>query len=1023
MSSSYLVLENFIGGKFVPCKSHIDSYDPSTGEVYCKVPDSGKEEVEAAVAAAKAAFPAWSERSPEERGKVLNKLADLMEAKLEEFAKAESKDQGKTVTFARGDVPFAVSKLRFFASSVLHHTTDCTQMDHTGTLHFTLRSPVGVAGLISPWNFPLFIITDKIAPAIATGNTVVAKPSEMTSVTAWMMCKLMEEAGVPPGVVNIVFGTGPKAGSALVSHPDVPVISFTGSTVTARHITEQSAPYCKKLSLELGGKNPALVFADADLDQCVEGTIRSSFFNQGEVCLCTSRIYVERSIYPQFLEKFVAAAKKWKTGDPSDPSNLNGALISKEHMEKVKNYIALAKTDGGTIHCGEGVDKLDLPQHNAKGYFIPPTVITGVPDSSRVMQEEIFGPVTCINPFDTEDEAVSRGNGVRYGLGATVWSRDVGKVHRVAKRIQSGMVWTNCWAESDPKMPFGGVKHSGVGREGGKDSLHFFTEKSKNRCIVHIINKSERHTFAATVAIIFDTLAVKYVMLAEPLGPETPSAAVCDSSLTLLSLETTMSSSYLVLENFIGGKFVPCQSHNNSYDPSIGEVYCKVPDSGKEEVEAAVAAAKAAFPAWSERSPEERGKVLNKLADLMEAKLEEFAQAESRDQGKTLTVARRDISISVHSLRFFASSVLHHTTDCSQMDHMGALHFTLRSPVGVAGLITPWNFPIFMITGKIAPAIATGNTVVAKPSEMTSVTAWMMCKLLNEAGVPPGVVNVVFGTGPKTGSALVSHSEVPLISFTGSTVTARHITEQSAPYCKKLSFELGGKNPAIVFADADLDQCVETTIRSSFYNQGEVCLCTSRIYVERSIYPQFLEKFVAAAKKWKTGDPSDSSNLNGALISKEHMEKVKNYIALAKTDGGTIHCGEGIDKLDLPQRNAKGYFIPPTVITGVPDSSRAMQEEIFGPVTCINPFDTEDEAISRGNGVRYGLGATVWSQDVGKVHRVAKRLQSGMVWTNCWAMRDLNLPFGGMKHSGVGREGGKDSFDFFTEVKTVTIKH
>ncbi|KAM3603424.1 uncharacterized protein V6R79_021984 [Siganus canaliculatus] len=483
-------------------------------------------------------------------------------------------------------------------------------------------------------------------------------------------------------------------------------------------------------------------------------------------------------------------------------------------------------------------------------------------------------------------------------------------------------------------------------------------------------------------------------------------------------------SSYLVLENFIGGKFVPCQSHIDSYDPSTAEVYCKVPDSGKDEVEAAVAAAKAAFPAWSERSPEERGKVLNKLADLMEAKLEEFAQAESRDQGKTVTFARTvDIPRSVYNFRFFASSVLHHTTDCSQMDHMGCLHFTVRSPVGVAGLISPWNLPLYLLTWKIAPAIAAGNTVVAKPSEMTSVTAWMMCKLMEEAGVPPGVVNMVFGTGPKAGNALVGHPDVPLISFTGSTATARHITEQSAPFCKKLSLELGGKNPALVFADADLDQCIQTTVRSSFSNQGEICLCTSRIYVERSIYPQFLEKFVAAAKKWKTGDPSDPSNNNGALISKEHMEKVRGFIALAKSEGCTIHCGEGVDQLDLPQHNARGYFIPPTVISGVPDSSRVMQEEIFGPVTCINPFDTEDEAVSKGNGVRYGLAATVWSQDVGKVHRVAKKLKSGLVWTNCWLVRDLNLPFGGMKHSGVGREGGKDSFHFFTEVKTVTIKH
>ncbi|KAJ3607138.1 hypothetical protein NHX12_026652, partial [Muraenolepis orangiensis] len=408
MSSSsepqtHLVLENYIGGKFVPCRDHIDSHDPSTGLVYCRVPDSGEEEVEAAVAAAKEAFPDWSNRSPEQR---------------------------KTVVFARTvDIPRSAHNLRFFASSLLHQTNDSTQMDHMGCLNYTIRCPVGVAGLISPWNLPLYLLTWKIAPAVAAGNTVVAKPSEMTSVTAWMMCKLMKEAGVPPGVINMVFGSGSRAGDALVGHPDVPLVSFTGSTATAQRITERSAPHCKKLSLELGGKNPALVFADADLDQCVATTVRSSFSNQGEICLCTSRIYVERSVYSEFLDKFVAAARKWKTGAPSDPGNCNG----------VRSFVALARSEGATVHCGEGVDRLELPERNAGGYFLPATVLTGVADASRVMQEEIFGPVVCVSPFDTEEEAVARGNGVRYGLAAVVWSRDVGKVHRVARRIQAGM--------------------------------------------------------------------------------------------------------------------------------------------------------------------------------------------------------------------------------------------------------------------------------------------------------------------------------------------------------------------------------------------------------------------------------------------------------------------------------------------------------------------------------------------------------------------------------------------------------
>ncbi|XP_010192711.1 PREDICTED: aldehyde dehydrogenase family 8 member A1 isoform X2 [Mesitornis unicolor] len=434
------------------------------------------------------------------------------------------------------------------------------------------------------------------------------------------------------------------------------------------------------------------------------------------------------------------------------------------------------------------------------------------------------------------------------------------------------------------------------------------------------------------------------------------------------------SKALLVLENFIDGKFVPCASYIDSYNPSTGDVYCKVPDSGKEEVEAAVKAAKAAFPIWSSKSPLERSQFLNKLADLIEHDLEAFAQAESKDQGKTITFARTvDIPRAVYNFRFFASSILHHTTECTEMATLGCMHYTSRAPVGV--------------------------------------------------GLPHGVVNVVFGTGPKAGEALVRHPDVPLISFTGSTLTAQRIVEKSAPHCKRLSLELGGKNPAIVFDDADLSQCIPTTLRSSFANQGEICLCTSRIFVQRSIYSEFLKTFVAEAKKWNVGDPSDPAVDMGALISKEHLEKVRNYVKKAQAEGAKILCGEGVDSLALPAGNQKGYFMLPTVMTEVKDECSCMQEEIFGPVTCVVAFDTEEEVIQRANNVKYGLAATVWSSNVGRVHRMAKRLQSGLVWTNCWLVRDLNLPFGGMKASGIGREGAKDSYEFFTEVKTITIKH
>ncbi|EDO46344.1 predicted protein [Nematostella vectensis] len=484
----------------------------------------------------------------------------------------------------------------------------------------------------------------------------------------------------------------------------------------------------------------------------------------------------------------------------------------------------------------------------------------------------------------------------------------------------------------------------------------------------------------------------------------------------------------IVLQNFINGEFLSCDRYIDSYDPSRGEVYCKVPDSGKEHVDLAVAAANAAFKSWSVSSPAYRAERLRKLADLIEDRLEEFAQAESRDQGKTVNFARNvDIPRCCLNLRMFASAIMVGSNSRANfLESQAVVNYSLRSPKGVAGLISPWNLPLYLLSFKIAPAVASGCTVVCKPSEMTSVTAWMMAELINDAGFPPGVINIVFGTGSRTGSAIVQHPDVHLISFTGSTTIGELITKMSAPFCKKLSLEacdsLGGKNPSLVFEDADLAKWIPLML-SSFANQGEICLCTSRIFVQRSIYDNFLDMFVQETRKLIVGPPTENSSFMGALISKDHLEKVKGYIRIAKEDGGTVLCGESKDPPpDLPKEYKNGYFMRPTVITDVKDSSRCMQEEIFGPVTCVVPFDTEDEVIERANGVKYGLSACVWTENLSRAHRVSHRLQAGTVWCNCWLVRDLNMPFGGTKMSGVGREGTHESLEFFTESKTICIK-
>jgi len=487
-----LVLNNFIGGEFVGSHndnnndgkdSVIESTNPATGEVYAILPNSTPEDVEDAVAAATKAFPGWSNLGYETRAKYLLRIADLIDQQLERLALAESQDQGKPANLARNmDIPRAAYNFRKFAGAWQNLLETSNTMPEAGVVNISSRHPVGVAGLISPWNLPLYLLTFKLAPAIMSGNTVVAKPSEMTSVTAWMLCNIMREAELPEGVVNMVFGYGASVGQSIVTHPKVKMISFTGSTLVGQKIAQMTATSMKKVSLELGGKNAAVVFHDANVDAAVAGIARSSFLNQGEICLCTSRIFVHRAIYDQFMSKFVAHVKTLKVGDPLDDSTFCGAVNSEIHYNKVMSYIQLARDSGAHIHCGEGVTELSLPDHNKNGFFVQPTVISGLEDDHRCLQEEIFGPVTCVSVFDTEEEVIDRVNDTRYGLCASVWSQNVGTVHRLGQRLEVGTVWSNCWLVRNLDMPFGGCKDSGTGRESTRHSLELFTEE-KTQCI------------------------------------------------------------------------------------------------------------------------------------------------------------------------------------------------------------------------------------------------------------------------------------------------------------------------------------------------------------------------------------------------------------------------------------------------------------------------------------------------------------------------------------------------------------
>ena len=455
-------------------------------------------------------------------------------------------------------------------------------------------------------------------------------------------------------------------------------------------------------------------------------------------------------------------------------------------------------------------------------------------------------------------------------------------------------------------------------------------------------------------------------------------------------------------------------------NPATGEVWGEVPDSNENDVNAAVDAAGAAFHKWSATPVEQRFLVLNRIAELIDKHHDELALAETNDNGKPLWLSKKvDIPRASANFRFFATGIMHFASESHNMED-AAVNYTLRQPIGIVACISPWNLPLYLFTWKIAPALAAGNCVIAKPSEITPVTAYLLGHIVNEAGLPPGVLNILHGTGNVTGEAIIKHPKIKAISFTGSTRAGQRIASVAAPMFKKLSLELGGKNPAIIFEDCDWEKMLQETIRSSFSNQGEICLCGSRILVQKSIYERFKKDFIERTRQLTVGDPLDPNSKQGAIVSKAHFEKIMRCIDTATQEGGKILIGGRSQK--GVGRVANGFFIQPTVIEGVDHQCSTNREEIFGPVVTIQPFDTEEEAISLANCVDYGLAAMIWTQDISRANRVAAKVESGIIWVNCWLLRDLRTPFGGMKNSGVGREGGWEALRFFTEAKNICIQ-
>lgn len=481
--STRVEVSNYIDGRLQAPErdAWLELYEPATGQPSGRVADSDTNDLEQAVAAARQAHGDWWSAGTEARAGWLHTLANLVEARAEQLAGAESADTGKPLSLARSvDIPRVAANLRFFAAAATQFASESHAMGQAA-VNYTLRQPLGIVGCISPWNLPLYLLSWKVAPALAAGNCVIAKPSELTPVSAGLFAELCIEAGLPPGVLNILHGRGPGIGRMITEHPAVKAISFTGGTRTGALIAQAVAPTFRKLSLELGGKNPSIVFADCDFERTVEGVARAAFTNQGQVCMCGSRILVEASLYERFRDALVARIGRLKVGDPLEADTDQGALASAAHRSKVLEHIALARADGGRLLCG-GEAFVPPSERCREGWFVNPTLFDGLPPRCRTNQEEIFGPVATLLPFDTETQAVEVANGVPYGLAASIWSRDIGRCHRVAADIESGIVWINCWMLRDLRTPLGGTKQSGVGREGGFEAMRFFTEP-KNVCV------------------------------------------------------------------------------------------------------------------------------------------------------------------------------------------------------------------------------------------------------------------------------------------------------------------------------------------------------------------------------------------------------------------------------------------------------------------------------------------------------------------------------------------------------------
>ena len=930
-----------IGGHAVVADEWLDVLDPSTEQPWAQVARAAMHDVNSAVAAAHTAFAEWSTWPVERRVLAIEQLLSDVEGQAEEFARVLHHERGGPLQAGRGEVRGAVA----FARAMLTQYPPASPVESRADItHERCHRPWGVVAAITPWNFPLQLVLVKVVPALLCGNAVVVKPSPLTPVTALLLGEIARRH-LPAGLVNVLTG-GEELGPWITEHPGIGKISFTGSVATGRRVLEAATGTLKRVTLELGGNDAAIVMADADPLAAADALAWLAFANNGQVCLAVKRVYVHESIYEAFCDRAVLVANSFRVGPAADETVDKGPLQNAAQHARVCELIADAVARGGRVIAGGTVPV-------QPGYFLRPTVVADATDAMRLVREEQFGPVLPVLRFRDLDDAIRRANDSEFGLGSSVWSADLAAAQVVGRRLQAGVTWLNQHGFPDPRMPLAGAKHSGIGVEFGVEGVAEYTR----------------------LQIVSAATAPSAWFAAGEREPDANGAAAGQAFVAGLAREGRAAPETIAV-----------------IDPANEEIIVSCAATCLTGLDATVVRAHAASLLWRASGLDERWQRLQDVANELARHREELAWLLVREQGKPLFRARGELDLTVRFVRAIADQAQAALAD-QEIDLGGGRTARIaREALGVTAAIAPWNAPLALSFVKIATALAAGNAVVLKPSPNTPLATSRAVALVSRH-LPPSVLEIVNG-GAALGAALVTHPLVRKVSFTGSTATGKQILRATAARLTRLTLELGGNDAAIVLGNVDPAEVAAQIAAAAFGNSGQICAAVKRVYVARSIHDAFVEALLAAAQSFRVGPGLDASSDLGPVQNALQFARVTQLWVSADAHGGRSLCGG--------PRPGRGYFFDPAVVVGVAEGCPLVDEEQFGPVVPVMAFDSTAEAIARANATPYGLGASVWSRNVGLARSIAGDLEAGTVWINQHGRFDPAVPMPMIKESGLG---------------------